>query len=131
MITGLKKYYKSIVWIIIMQYLLFSPASGIPKPGILVIPHFDKLVHFGMFFILIYLFVLESRKKGIVNNRNTMLFILLSVFYAALSECCQHMLITGREGSFADFIADILGILTGLVAFKLSKPIIYKYFTKY
>lgn len=117
--TLLKNYYKTIIWIFLMLYLLFSPSNVLPKGGFFNIPHFDKLVHFGMFAFLIFLFRQESEKnapeKLILRN----LFLFLTLIFAALSEVIQYKYIFGRSGNVYDFLADLLGFAVGTLFYIL------------
>ena len=44
----------NIIWILIIFILCAMPSEDIPDPH-LDIPHLDKVIHFGMFFIQLYL----------------------------------------------------------------------------
>lgn len=111
----LKRYWKTLVWIFIMCYLLFSPGSALPKPGF-NIPHSDKVIHAGMFAVLVFLFRLDSRKTQNANLRITLLIIGVFAF-GTLSEYLQHAFIPGRSGNVYDLLADIVGIFIGLLLY--------------
>ena len=86
------------------SYKLLSRAahSGIS------IPHFDKIVHMGLFFILCFLLV------SAYSMTRTQHFTLLAI-YGALIEWLQAL--TGyRSGDVYDWIADVLGIVLLFVA---------------
>ncbi|MBN2484440.1 MAG: VanZ family protein [Bacteroidales bacterium] len=110
-----KKFHKTIIWGIAMFYLLFSPSKALPKTGFFNIPHFDKLMHFGMFAILVFLMWLESGKAQNDKNRLRVYFSISAIFFAALSEIVQHNFIAGRSGNVLDFLADLAGFLTGFI----------------
>ena len=108
-----RNYYKTMIWIAAMFYMLFTPGNLVPKNGIFEIPHFDKLVHFGMFALLIFLFRIDSEKQ--VQNRHSLLikFTISAVLFAGLSEVIQYNFIEGRAGSIYDFFADMCGFTIG------------------
>ena len=83
--------------------VLFAPPSDVPgsPPGV------DKLVHLGLFLLL----ALTARWAGI--GRATAAGVL--VLYAAVSEVVQGLDVVGRDASVADWGADVLGVLTGLL----------------
>lgn len=67
------------------------------------IPHFDKIVHMGLFFILCFLLIRAY------SMTRTQQFTLLAI-YGALIEWLQAL--TGyRSGDIYDWIADVLGIV--------------------
>jgi len=74
----------------------------------------DKLNHALAFMVLFVLFTLAFR-----NVRQKVKIILL-LFYALQIEMVQYF-IPGREFSLLDIIADIIGILFGLILYKLFK----------
>ncbi len=119
-----KNYYKTIIWSIVMCYLLFSPASALPKNNIFSIPYFDKVVHFFMFAILTYIYLSETNQKQL-KIKMLLLFIVVSIS-AVSSELIQAYFIPGRSGNIRDFIADITGFLFGLAAFLIKKFYIQK-----
>lgn len=106
------RYWKTIVWIVVMCYLLFSPGSALPKTG-LNVPYADKIAHAGMFAVLVFLFCLDSRNTG--KSKIRIGILILGVFaFGILSEYLQHAYIPGRSGNVYDCVADVIGIITGL-----------------
>jgi VanZ family protein len=102
-----KLFFKPLIWLAIICYGLFIPASGLPKKPFLSIPHFDKIVHFGLFFVFcLFLFVPFKKLK-----RNHYLFApAVSLSLAAVLEAVQHIVSTTRSSNFYDFIANSAGI---------------------
>jgi VanZ family protein len=86
--------------------VLFTPASGVPwaPPGV------DKLVHAALFAGL----AVTGRWAGAGLRR---LAVLLAV-YAVVSEVVQAWSPLGRTGSPADVLADVVGLLLGLLAWE-------------
>ena len=50
-------FWKPAVWLIIICYLSLMPGNGLPKVPLINIPHFDKIVHLGFYFILTLLMI--------------------------------------------------------------------------
>jgi VanZ family protein len=84
--------------------VLFTPASGVhwAPPGL------DKLVHAALFAGL----AVSGRWAGAGRGS---LAVLLTV-YAAVSEVAQEWAPLNRTGSPADVLADVVGLLLGLLA---------------
>ena len=91
------------VAVLVSFAVLFAPPSDVPSspPGV------DKLVHAGLFLLL----ALTARWAGIGRSVVTCVLVL----YAALSEVVQGLDVIGRDASPADWIADLLGVLAGLL----------------
>lgn len=122
-----KKYLFTIIWIVVMCYLLFSPSGSLPKSGLFHIPHFDKIVHWGMFGILTLVFMYDAH-KNLLSKKNTLIILLVfSTFFAVFSELIQYRFITGRQGSFLDFLADITGVVMGVIFVVLLKRFVLKH----
>ncbi len=100
-----------------MCYLLFTPGSAIPKTS-WEIPHFDKVVHAGMFASLVFLFQLDSYNTAKARLKVTLLIIAVLLF-GSLSEYIQYAYIPGRSGNIYDLIADGIGVVLGLLLFRL------------
>jgi VanZ family protein len=113
----LKTYYKTIIWFVIMVYLLFSPSSGLPKTGMLDFPHADKLVHGVMFAILSFVYAFDSEVAGRNLYKAALLFSAIGLAFAALSEYIQHAFIPGRYGNVYDLLSDVAGIILGFLAY--------------
>ncbi|WP_051515736.1 hypothetical protein [Candidatus Blastococcus massiliensis] len=92
------------VAVLVSLAVLFAPASDVPSapPGV------DKLVHAGLFAAL----VVTGRWAGLSARAVPPLLI----GYAAVSEVVQGLSPLDRSASVADFVADVLGVLLGLVA---------------
>jgi VanZ family protein len=116
---ALKKYYRTIIWSILMFYALFSPAKALPETGLFNIPHFDKLIHFGMFSILVFFLYLDSEKQPEFKKFLRLLFLILTPVFSVLSEVIQYYFIVGRSGNIYDFLADIAGLTTGVLFYIL------------
>jgi hypothetical protein len=85
--------------------VLFAPADDVPFAPAGV----DKLVHGSLFLAL----ALTGRWAGI---RRVVLVPAL-VVYAAVSEVVQGLI--GRDAAVGDWIADVVGVLLGLLACQL------------
>lgn len=87
----------------LVSYLLFTPAPEVPSN----LPVSDKVVHAAMFAAL----AVSSRWAG-VGARATALWL---AGFAVASECLQSALPIGRTGSVGDVLADMAGVLVGLL----------------
>ena len=97
-----------------MIYLLFTPASGLPKTGLQNIPHSDKIIHAGMFCILSFVFLFDSDKTGANLFKRTVLFLILCIAFGIFTEYIQHAYIPGRHGNVFDIVADATGSIIGI-----------------
>ena len=99
----------AILWFIAGVYvLIFRESSGELPP----FPQFDKLCHFALFFLQIWL----CAKAFLQSNRTVpkLALILFALLYALGSELGQATLTETREGSWLDGLADMVGALTAL-----------------
>ena len=115
----IKKYYISLIWWLIMCYLLFSPSSGLPKGDFINFPHKDKIVHWGMFGIMTLIYLYETEKSEHKMLRATGIVILFGVIFGSLSEYIQYAFVAERKGNIFDFIADVSGTLMAIVSYFL------------
>ena len=60
----------------------------------------------------------KSRIKQIFQT-NTRFILFLMVLFGGISEAVQYSFISGREGNVFDLLADIFGLIMGLVAFQI------------
>ena len=95
------------VAVLVSLVVLFAPASDVPSTPFGV----DKAVHVHVFAGL----ALTGRWAGI---RRPLLANLL-IGYAALSEVVQELSPLGRSASVGDWLADVIGLLSGLLLWAL------------
>jgi VanZ family protein len=110
----LKKNVFSILVALIILYLSLSNPHTFDKVPIIKIPHFDKIVHFLMYFDLMSVIIFENRK--LINNvRQLLLISLIPLFYGILMEVLQSVLTTSRTGDIFDVLFNTIGIFTSLL----------------
>ena len=110
----------NILWILVIFILCSLPSEDIPDPR-LNIPHLDKVVHFGMFFILSLLFsyALEAKTSLKLKTIYT-IAISISIIYGGLIEILQHYFFN-RGGDVLDLLADIAGGIVGCLCYPYFK----------
>ncbi len=109
----LKKNWKSSIWTIIILIFCSLPSSNLPRTSIINIPHFDKILHFGIFFFLALLFCFE--------NKNIVYIFIFSFALGLFIEIEQHYLISSRSGDIIDLIADTIGATVGIIVCFIKK----------
>lgn len=91
------------VVVLLSLAVLFAPGSDVPSAPVGV----DKLVHVGLFAAL----AVSGRWAGITTRT----LAALLVGYAAVSEVLQGLAVVDRSASVADWVADVVGVVLGLV----------------
>ena len=86
------------------------------------IPNFDKIVHFGFYFIMVLLGVFalkEQFKKRLVRYKARFYVFLFAVGYGIVIEVVQHVFTMTREGDVLDVIANVIGALLGMLTSRI------------
>lgn len=117
--------YKSvaIVWFVIMCILFFLPGSALPKEAWLDKIGFDKVVHVGLFAVLLFLFRSSFDLKF---SRYNLLLLVLALLYGLSVEFIQLFWIPNRSFDLYDVVADMAGSMLGLLIWvwtKKNKPL--------
>jgi len=106
------------LWTAIILVLVGIPGNQIPKVSDWMdVFQPDKIIHVFIFAPFSWLwskhFMLRtnSKKKGIIISA------VFGILYAISTEIMQFYVFIGRNGNLADAIADIIGVLVGLVIF--------------
>lgn len=94
----------TLAWTIIILFFCLMPSSDLP--GGPKIPGFDKIGHFGLFFI--WAFLLTSYKKS-----NLLLVCLTGIALGLGIEVLQKVMPMGRSFEWWDLVADALGVISG------------------
>lgn len=110
-------YWRITLWLILMCYLLFMPANQLPSEPFLKIPHFDKIVHFSMFFTLCTL-LFRPVKKWTPNHY--FWTPLLALVLAVLLEFFQHRISPSRHTDIYDFWANLAGLSAATLFFRIA-----------
>jgi VanZ family protein len=101
-------FWKPVLWLAIICYGLFIPANELPTNPFFNIPHFDKIVHFLLFFGLNILLMRPLKK---LNLKYYLLAPVISVFFGLILEYEQHIVTVSRNSDIYDFFANLSGIV--------------------
>ncbi|MFA5649391.1 MAG: VanZ family protein [Bacteroidales bacterium] len=120
------RYWKSAVWTFVILLATTLPSSSIPKISMLEIPHFDKVVHFALFFVLAIFLLSESnklRKQGELTRFAAVVALSVSFGFGLTIELLQFFVLTTRSGSLLDFVANMAGALAAVLIYKFVNRI--------
>ncbi|MBN1768354.1 MAG: VanZ family protein [Prolixibacteraceae bacterium] len=106
------KYFYLFVWITLLSYALLTPPKALPK--LQLFQHFDKVVHFGMFFTL-FIILVPIYLKGQNYIKSYLFSFFTSISTGIVFEILQNKLYTGRTGSLPDAIADTAGAIVAVL----------------
>ena len=107
-ITGLL----TVSFIVLMIFGSSFEGNSIPKSYIFTL---DKLLHILEYYIfgtlLFFVFLSASKKPAIIS-------LIIGIFYSFIDELYQST-VKGRDSSILDIVADITGLILGLVFIKI------------
>jgi len=107
-ITGLL----TVSFIVLMIFGSSFEGNSIPKSYIFTL---DKLLHILEYYIfgtlLFFVFLSASKKPAIIS-------LIIGIFYSFIDELYQ-LTVKGRDSSILDIVADITGLILGLVFIKI------------
>lgn len=115
MIKKISSFWKPALWLAIICYALFIPAGELPVKPFLIIPNFDKIVHFTLFFIF-NLLLLRPFKQ--LKTRYYLVAAAISISVSGILEFSQHFISTSRQSDIFDFIANSTGVLISLLFYR-------------
>lgn len=84
-----------------------------------ILPHFDKIVHFGMYTVLSFAACYDRRTIVVQSWRQTLPVIILSILYGIIMELLQEYFFPPRTGSVLDCLANSVGSIAGSGLFLL------------
>lgn len=123
MIHYIKKYPVSLVFILLVIYLSFFKPPSVPE--VALFPHADKIVHFGMYFVMSALLWWEFRRS---HKKRTGMWhawvgaFLCPVLFSGIVELLQEYCTTYRGGDWLDFLANTTGAaFASLIAYYLLR----------
>nr|WP_294792462.1 VanZ family protein [uncultured Mucilaginibacter sp.] len=114
--TLLKNQRLTLLWALFV-FILCNVEIGEVGKSHLFFPGFDKLVHCGLFFVLV-VFIANGFIRQKINERltykNAWLITLLAIAFGALIEILQLTIFTWRSGDWDDLFADSVGACMGI-----------------
>jgi VanZ family protein len=117
----IRKNFFSILVALLLLYLSLANAKNFEKVELINIPYIDKIVHFGMYFVMMSVIIIEHR-KNVGNPLNLFLFALIPLSYGILMEILQLELTTTRSADFFDALSDAAGVLASVILWLLIRP---------
>lgn len=108
-----KKFIPGIAWFFLVGILVFMPGSDLPKIKWLGIPHFDKIVHAGLFGGIVFFFCMPYFSSFISSGKKYVIYLfisMLTVFWGLAVEFIQKYFVSGRSFDWFDWLADSVGI---------------------
>ncbi|OFX48079.1 MAG: hypothetical protein A2046_05880 [Bacteroidetes bacterium GWA2_30_7] len=118
------KYRFSIIWAIIILVLSGLSGDTVAQISFLNIPHFDKIVHAGIYFILCSIIIYESEFfKSKYTAKALSLIALISIMYGIIMELMQEYVFIKRSNDLFDIIANSTGAAFSIFAFVIYKRI--------
>lgn len=116
-----KKFIPAILWFIITLVLLTLPGSSFPKANWLGNLQIDKLVHIGLFSVLVYLFFMPFLQSGLTfeTKKSRLIWIaVLGLTYGIVMEFVQKYWVPNRSFDIFDIAADGAGSFLPLFLLK-------------
>lgn len=107
----------ALIWLLVVTIALLTPGKNLPK--VPLFPYADKLVHFGIFALLTFLWcrVGTLNKEGeIIWKKLLTNLLVFSIFFPILVEYLQ-LYVPNRSFEVEDIIANLLGGVIGFSGF--------------
>lgn len=117
----LKNHIPTIIWSLIILALTTTPGSNVPR---IQIEGLDKIVHFILFGVLMYLLVRGLAKQKEISSSPGNPYILSFIIcfsFGIIIEFIQ-LYVPGRSYSGYDILANSAGILTAFLIFYFIAP---------
>ena len=113
----------AVVWTLVILVLCWTPADWLPVEETggqgWGLPHKDKLVHAGIFFIFSVLWLAATGEK-----RGRFAWVAgAGIALAVVTELGQNLPFLRRDGEVADALADGVGVLVGLWLFPCVRQV--------
>lgn len=111
----------TIITSLIIIYFSLAGSLTFSKSAFINIPYIDKLGHFGLYFILMSVIILEH-KNSFNNTRQLILIALIPFLFGTLMEILQLLITTDRQGEILDTVSNAAGITAALFLWLFIKP---------
>lgn len=122
----IKQYYKSIIIGLLITWLSLSGSKTMIPGRMLDIPYMDKMGHFAMYALFSAILLLDSCRWQLNHSFNYPLLLIPRLF-GAIMEIMQMTLTTSRKAETVDLLANIGGILSGLLLAYLTRRVLARF----
>jgi len=123
----------SILWALFILLLCLIPGEEIDKYNRIDVPYLDKLVHIIMYWILGVLLA-SSIRRSLLYQKNPFIaylsVIILALLWGGGIELLQGYHVFSREPDVFDFIADAVGVVSGLLSYFFLKRIVIRLYSR-
>ncbi|MCG8448099.1 MAG: VanZ family protein [Pirellulales bacterium] len=116
-------------------FLLFTMFLGTHLPSSIALPmslsftHADLLLHASAYLMLAFSALTSWELTiGLLQPQHYFTVWLLGTLYGAFDEVTQ--IPVGRVCNVADWLSDILGLVVGLILFRITRPLLYRFLSK-
>ncbi|HEY2583998.1 MAG TPA: VanZ family protein [Mucilaginibacter sp.] len=113
--TSFKYYRPAILWALFI-FMLCSVKLGRISQSPIFFPGFDKLVHCGLFFMLVVLYCydfIRQQYHQAFSYKKIILITIIAIVYGGVIELLQKFIFTWRSGEWGDLFADSAGACMG------------------
>jgi len=117
-----KKNILSLTIALLILFLSFADKELFNKFNIPKIHHPDKIVHFGMYFVLMLSLIFENRAR-LTNTGKYIFLALIPFFYGVAIEILQPLLTKNRTGDFYDVCFNTLGVILAILIWVIFKQL--------
>jgi VanZ family protein len=119
-----KYHWRAILWILVIAFGCLMPGDKLPSTSFFSkIPHFDKIVHFVLYFIFaLFLMSGFSRQYGKTSAKAYIFSFILAFAFGVTIEFIQEQV--GRSYDIYDMMANTLGVIVSLLLFNTIKWIL-------
>lgn len=115
MLRKLLPFIPFLLWIALIIVLLTLPAKDFSEVKV-AIPFLDKIVHFGLFALLVVLYGLPFIKQPFrKNSKKIFLIMLFAIVLGITMEFVQKYCTNSRGFSEWDMVADAIGAVSGFI----------------
>lgn len=123
-------HWRAIFWVVVICIGCLLPGDDLPSTGSFIsrlierIPHFDKIVHFLIYFVFMLVLVAGfMRQFGGLGWKAYLVSFLIAVSCGVTIEFIQEYV--GRSYDTIDMLANTLGAITGAFCFKPIRWILH------
>lgn len=117
----IKRHKFTILVAIIIIYLSLAGSQTFGVTGFINIPYIDKIGHFGLYFVLMAVIILEH-KDLFLNTRQLLFVALAPIIFGTLMEILQLMLTHDRKGEILDAFFNTAGVASAIYLWLIYKP---------